>query len=125
MLLIDMMAPCWPFPGPQQQLRAFASAFGHHHQRIPGPYLDARGCPLPPLPCAAEWRLAAAANLNAKSQAEQWALHAAAAVAAELPRRFPNQHTAPGKTNDILLLHIKHIQLFITYKNSVCSSNRN
>jgi len=78
----DMMAPCWPFPGPQQQLRAFASAFGPH----PRPYLDARGCPLPPLPCAAEWRLAA------KSQAEQWALHAAAV--ADLPRRFSANHHA-------------------------------
>ena len=79
------MTSCWPFPGPQQQLRAFASAFGHHNQR---PFVDARGCPLPPLPCAAEWRLAA------KSQAEQWALHAAAAVAAELPRRFPGHPSA-------------------------------
>jgi hypothetical protein len=82
-----MMTPCWPFPGPQQQLRAFASAFGHQQLHQRPPFLDPRGCPLPPLPCAAEWRLAA------KSQAEQWALHAAAAVAAELPRRFPTQHS--------------------------------
>ena len=93
--MLDMMTPCWPFPGPQQQLRAFASAFGHHNQRMP--FMDPRGCPLPPLPCAAEWRLAA------KSQAEQWALHAAAAVAAELPRRFPG-HPSPGLNNKLNLL---------------------
>jgi hypothetical protein len=64
--------------GHQQHLRAFASAFGHQRQ----PYLDARACSLPSL-SSTEWRLAA------KTQAEQWAIHAAAAVAAELPRRMP------------------------------------
>ena len=52
------MTPCWPFPGPQQQLRAFASAFGH-----PG---------LPGLP-GPDWRLMAGVRAHA---AEQWALHA-------------------------------------------------
>jgi len=53
----DMMTPCWPFPGPQQhqQLRAFASAFGH--PGLPGP----------------DWRLMAGVRAHA---AEQWALHA-------------------------------------------------
>ncbi|RWS14965.1 runt-like protein [Dinothrombium tinctorium] len=88
----NMMAPCWPFPGQQQQFRAFASAFGHHQKP---PFLDARGCPIPPLPTA-DWRLAA------KTQAEQWALHAAAAVA-DLPRRLPQ----PGQAEKYIVLLVE------------------
>lgn len=76
-LFLDIISPCWGFSGQQQQLRAFASAFGHQRP----PFLDPRGCSISPLPNA-EWRLAA------KSQAEQWALQAAVAVA-DLPRRLP------------------------------------
>lgn len=73
------MNQCWPFPGAQAtHFRAFANSFVGH----PRHPLDARNCPMTPLPCASEWRLAA------KVQAEQWALQAAAAVA-DLPRRFP------------------------------------
>lgn len=76
------MNQCWPFPGAQQNhFRAFANSFVH-----PRHPLDTRNCPITPLPCASEWRLAA------KVQAEQWALQAAAAVAADLPRRFPGQN---------------------------------
>ena len=75
--ILDIISPCWGFPGQQQQLRAFASAFGHQRP----PFLDPRACSMSPL-SSAEWRLAA------KSQAEQWALQAAVAVA-DLPRRLP------------------------------------
>ena len=61
-------------------MRAFASAFGH--QRT---YLDLRSCPSIPSLSSTEWRLAA--QLQHKTQAEQWALQAA--VAAELPKRLP------------------------------------
>lgn len=70
--------------GQQQHLRAFASAFGHQR-----PLLDPRGCPISTLP-SADWRLAA------KAQAEQWAFHAAAVAAADLPRRLSVGPTPAG-----------------------------
>ncbi|RWS30039.1 runt-related transcription factor 1-like protein, partial [Leptotrombidium deliense] len=59
----------------QQNLRTFATAFGSQRS----PFYDSRKCALTGL--TAEWRLAA------KTQAEQWALHAAA-VAVDFPRRL-------------------------------------
>ncbi|XP_027203230.2 uncharacterized protein LOC113797102 [Dermatophagoides pteronyssinus] len=78
----SLMNQCWPFPGAQpNHFRAFANSFVPHprHGLDPG-----RTCPITPLPCSTEWRLAA------RVQAEQWVLQAAAAAAAaDLPRRFP------------------------------------
>ncbi len=72
--------------GQQQQLRAFASAFGH--QRT---YLDLRSCAHPSFPSlsSSEWRLAA--QLQHKTQAEQWTIQAAAVVSESLPKRLPSQ----------------------------------
>jgi len=72
------MTPCWPFPGQQQQLRAFASAFGHPDGR----FLDPRTCPpLPGLP-SADWRFMAGA------------FHSAVA-AVDFSRRFPVAGAGP------------------------------
>lgn len=89
----SLMNQCWPFPGAQQNphFRAFANSFQLHPGAIRHPLVDvSRNCgPLSsPLPCPSEWRLAA------KAQVDQWALQAAAAVAAAEGRRFP-----PGGPN--------------------------
>ncbi|OTF78508.1 hypothetical protein BLA29_013058, partial [Euroglyphus maynei] len=76
------MNQCWPFPGTQpNHFRAFANSFVPHPRH---PLDHTRSCPITPMPCSTEWRLAA------RVQAEQWVLQAAAAAAAaDLPRRFP------------------------------------
>lgn len=88
------MNQCWPFPGAQQNphFRAFANSFQLHPGAIRHPLVDSRNCPINPLPCPSEWRLAA------KAQVDQWALQAAAAVAAAegLPRRFPPALNGPN-----------------------------
>nr|XP_046911595.1 putative uncharacterized protein DDB_G0277255 isoform X2 [Dermatophagoides farinae] len=76
-----LMNQCWPFPSTQpNHFRAFANSFVHHPRH---PIDPTRSCPITPLPCSTEWRLAA------RVQAEQWVLQAAAAAAADLSRRFP------------------------------------
>ena len=98
------MNQCWPFPGAHQnsQFRAFANSFPLH-PGVRHPLVDGRnGLPLSSLPCSSEWRLAA------KAHAEQWALQAAAAVAAAegLPRRFPVP-VPPGPNGSRFLPYIR------------------
>ncbi|UXI22218.1 Protein FAM116B [Sarcoptes scabiei] len=88
----SLMNQCWPFPGSQSNhFRAFANSFVGHHRNPIDPHL----CPIPPLPCSSEWRLAA------RAQAEQWVLQAAAAVA-DLPRRLPNSSSSSASTTTSL-----------------------
>ena len=90
----DMMTPCWPFPGQQQHLRAFASAFGPDTR----PFLDHRNYTaltgLTGPPGHSDF-----ARLIGKSPAEAWALHAASAAALmsnDFPRRFHHPSTPTG-----------------------------